>query len=92
MRASGQGKEQGIVAPHYYDYADFVGVTESRFLPHPGTPETQEYAMLGSTVSCGQDLVRGSARDVECHLTAGRYGPRASVGMRSCRGVPDWID
>jgi hypothetical protein len=48
--------------------------------------------MLGSTVPCGQDLVRGSARDVECHLTAGRYGPRASVGVRSCRGVPDWVD
>lgn len=43
--------------------------------------------MLGSTVPCGQDLVRGSARDVECHLTAGRYGPKAAVGMRSCRGV-----
>ena len=48
--------------------------------------------MLGSTVPCGQDLVRGSARDVKCHLTAGRYGPRASVGVRSCRGVPDWVD
>ena len=34
-----------------------------------------------------QDLVCGSARDVECHLTVGRYGPGEWVGMRSCRGA-----